>query len=637
MPESAADNPEAPAATAAAGPVRPPAHTPVITDVWSWTTHKYRIRAAASLSANFLLFSGLCAFTHWLHSGRLDFSLDSYIKPLRFWGLPTQNLYDFIVFPINVVNTQMHALVIGLLFATIVAVPISVAILYRLRAALPFLAVVVVLAHLPWMAVTLLGSCVLAAAKPFRMSFKFGSALVGMLPVLLYLYLATRGPTALTSASISPEQKLLLAAPWVLAILAACTMLAVIILLAWIVNYRPGVVAPVMALMFVAPVMLFSRYVGVDELHYRLLESQFGPRSERFAPVQDVAGQILQLVHTWTRPGLIPEQRREKLLALLSNEPREVASLQRRFARRLLLDLMDSRREAAEACRKFIADHPRSQYVPCALFIWGQALDTRLDERKLPLERDLFRELYTDFPHAESETVWKDLLTRYPHTPLAVAARRRFAQLRLRSGDAEGALTVLTGLGTAPDARSAAPPTQPARPLLRTLPPETGLGYDPDQDRFEAECLRELIGQNQADPKYGTAVLAELAGLDPHRPAYAEQLLRLAERYPDSRLYDDLLVRWAKATPDPEQRAAQLRACVDRFEHSDALAEALFELADLEVQAAGSADRAQRETGVARLRALVSRFPQSCWARRAAERLSRFDPEFRPSTQGTGP
>ena len=599
-----------------------------IDNVWARAEGRHRYRALALLLANWVLFCGLCVFTHWLHVGSpFNFAFYTYVEPLRFLGLQTQNLYDFVLFPISVDQTPIHGVVIGLLIASIVAVPISVSILYRFRSALPFIAAVLVFAHLPWMAITLVASCVLAAVRPFRMSFRFGSALVGMLPVLLYLFLATRGPTEPLSASVSPERKLLLAGPWVLAIIAACTMMAVIIFIAYVANYRPGAVALVMAVMFATPAILFQTSVGMDELQYRVLESKYGPRSERFQPVQDATDTILGMLHEWTNPDKEREPRRRALHAVWNADPEEQFALKRRVSRRLLLDLMDDRREAYEACKEFIADHPTGRYVPCALFIQARALDTRLDERTL-IGEQAQRELYTDFPNVESEPIWTNLLTEYPRSRLAVAARRRVAQLRLRKGDVDGALAALT-----PPARAETDQPARAQPLLHARPPESSLEYEPDQDLFEAECLRELIIANRGDPKYGVAPLQALAALDPHRQGYRDQLLRLAQQYPDSRLCDNFFVRWAGAAPNREERAAKLQACIERFPTGDALPEAMFELADLEMQAPGTGNEARRAAGNAHMRALVERFPQSCWARRATERLRILDPKLAPASQ----
>lgn len=608
---------------------RPPAHTPEITDVWSWTARKYRIRATILLLVNVVLFCGLCAFTHWLRVGKpLAFRAQDYLDPLRLWGPNTQNLYDFILFPIRVDHTPMHGVVIGLLLAAIVAMPISVAILYRFRSALPFVAAVLVFAHMPWMAFTLLISCTLAAVRPFRMRFRYGSALLAMVPVLIYLFLATRGPTDPLSGSISPEERLLLIAPWVLAMLAACTMMAVVIFIARVVNHRPGAIAPVMAVMFATPALLFQAYIGVDELHYRVLEAQHGPRSERFEPVRDETDAIFDLVHRYTHPSANREPFRSALMGVWHSDPQQQRLLKQRIAHDLLLSLMNHRRETYEACKEFIADHPTSRYVPNVLFVQARALDTRLDERTL-LENPARRELYTDFPHAESEPIWKSLLTQYPDSPLAVAARLRNAQLLLRHGDVAGALEALDQEAVQ---RAAEAAVRTPRAFLRSPPPETSLEYIPDQDLFELRQLRELILANRADPTYGDAPLQALATLDPHRRGYRAQLARLAHQYPDSLLYDNLVVRWASRGSDRELRIRNLMACLALFPGGDARVEALFELGELKTQAFGT-DPALRAAGIERYRQVVSDFPQSVWAGRAAERLSKLVPRAAVTTE----
>jgi len=55
--------------------------------------------------------------------------------------------------------------------------------------------------------------------------------------------------------------------------------MAIVLTIARLVNYRPGAIAPLMAIMFATPVVLFETKVGRDELSYRLLERDFGPNS----------------------------------------------------------------------------------------------------------------------------------------------------------------------------------------------------------------------------------------------------------------------------------------------------------------------------------------------------------------------
>lgn len=587
-------------------------------DVWSRTDAKHRKRAVYFLASSFLLFCGLCTFTYWLHTARVvDFSYESYAAPLRVSGAQTQTLNDFILYPISVDQTPMHGVVLGLLLASIFAVPISVAIFYRFPFALPFVAAVGVLAHHPWMAVTLVFSCILASVRPFRLSFRFGSGLLGMLPVILYLYLATRGGEQATSAS--PEDRLLLAGPWALAILGACAMLAASVFIAYLVQYRPGAITPVMAVMFVMPVALFHAYVGADELGYRVLESRYGPRSARFEPSQDAGERIRALIHQWTAPGREPDA----LRGVLGDNPAAQAELRQRVARKIYKEFLDDRREAYQACADFIADHPASRYTPNVLFIQATALDTRLDERRLN-ESAAQRVLYADYPHVQSEPVWNALLGSAPESPLACAAGLRCAQLRLRRGDVDGALALLEQVRMPPP-RAAA--TQPGVPrLLRNEPAERSLGFEPAPYVFEAQRLREMILANRGDPRWGDDPLRELASLDPHRALYEEHLAGLAARFRDASLHDNLVVLWCGSFGQRAAQIANLSQFVRENETGDALPEAAFRLADLEVQSVGADREALRSAGIARMREVAGRFGASCWGRAAAERLRILEP-----------
>ena len=604
---------------------------PPIVDVWSRAEPKYRVRAVVLLLLTLMLFCGMCVFTHWLHVARpFDFSLNSYTAPMKFWGEQTQNLNDFVLYPISVEQTPMHAVVLGLLVATIVAVPISVAILYGFPYALPFVAAVFVFAHLPWMALTLVGCCILAAVKPFRLSFRFGAALVGMLPVILYLYLATRGTPQQIETYASPDQKLALAAPWILAILAACAMLATILLIARIVNYRPGAVPPVMAVMFATPAILFHVYVGFDEVSYRVLEAEYGPRSQRFA-AHDVTGKIREAISVW-----IDDPTPEQLLSIVAGQIEPLLALHQWLAHQLQKEFLADRRMAYEACRRFIADHPGSRYVPNVLYIQAWVLDSRVDARKSSSPgASLRRELYSDFPHVQSEEAWRPLLNKYADSPLAIAARLRIAQLHLRRGEVAEALDLLAACHApaeeAPETQASTQPVPRAR-WLRAPDPESSLGFEPGPYLREGERLRELILANKDDTKRGTTPLQKFASLDPHRPTYREQLLHLAEVCRDALLYDNLVVEWAATAPDRVRRVELLDACIYSFPNGDAVAKAIFRLAELEIQARGEDSEPRRQRGLALMHELRERFPDTYWGREAAERLRALEPRVEPGS-----
>lgn len=577
-------------------------------DVWSRTEPKYRVRAVVLLALNLVLFCGLCAFTHWLHVGQaLEFSAESYLRPLRLSGSDTQTLYDFVLFPINVARIPIHAVVLGLLLASIVAVPIVIAILYRFVFALPFVAAVLLLAHLPWMALTLLGSCVLASVPPFRMRFRYGSALVGMLPVLVYLYLATRAAPGQVGQYASPMQQSLLIAPWVLAVLLACGMMAVVLLVWRTLNHRPGAVAPVLAFMFLTPVVLFHVSVGADELHFRVLETRYGPHSPGFEPTEDTTEDIRTMMALADRPAYY-----EHLMAVWKGE---VEPTKRAIIWRMTVRLLEVRAAAYDACKFFLADHPNSRYVPDVLYMQARALDTRLDERRLVASPPK-RELYVDFPHPQSEKPWTALFSDHPDTPFSIAAGLRLAQLRLRRGEVNEAERILW---TVLDRSARVAATQPGRADRLTLGREAGgVEFEPQPYLREARRLYELIGANRDDPHFGNEPLTRLAALDPHRVRYADELLRLAQAFRGGRLHDNVMLAWISTCADEGERAARLLALAEAFPDGDACAEALLHAAEHELR---SGDAEVRQRGVARLRDVAERFAESAAGAQAAERL----------------
>lgn len=599
---------------AAVATVEPP---PELVDVWARTEPRYRVRAAILYVLNLLLFAGVCSFTYWLSRLRMfDFSLESYLGPARFW-VPSYNLTDFILSPINVVQFPEHGVVLGLLIASIVAVPILISILYRFPYALPFVGSVLLFAHLPWMCATLLGSCVLASVRPFRMQFRFGSALLGLMPVVAYLYLANGGNELLEEAS--PTERLLLMAPWILAILAAALMIATVLVISWLVNYRPGGVAPVVAVMFATPVVLFHARVGVDELKYRALEARCGPQSSQFQPVQDLDPELRELVGKFASDPEYLSRYWSDLLGALGGEPGPINSA---VWEHLLVEFLAERHDAFEDAKAFIADHPRSRYVPNALFIQARTLDTRLAMH--PSEPPRRRELYSDFPHVQSESVWLALLNGHPHSPLSIAAGYRLAQLHLRRGEVDAALAKLDAAQRIAASLAGNPASQPAKgEWLKRLPPETSLNFQAGPYLVDARRLASQIRDNRDDPKYGNQPLAELASLDPRRSEYRRELTVLTEAYRDAKLYDNLLVRRALVDPDIERRAEELARLIPTLTSGDALPEAQYHLADIELQRGGETGR---ERGIARLREIVSRFGDSVWAIEAADRLEHAEP-----------
>ena len=161
-----------------------------LTDVWSRSGSKYRIRSILLLAVNIVLFAAVGSFAYWLRSGEVFApARDGYWDLLSqtFWGVGRAevSLGALLMEPIGVQAVPIQIPIVGLLMAALISIPILVAILYRFWSSLPLIAVVGFLAAMPWLALTLLGSCLLASVRPFRTRLRFMSALIGLIPAIV--------------------------------------------------------------------------------------------------------------------------------------------------------------------------------------------------------------------------------------------------------------------------------------------------------------------------------------------------------------------------------------------------------------------------------------------------------------------
>jgi ABC-type sugar transport system permease subunit len=160
---------------AAADGAHDPAPAPPVRDVWSRSGAKYRRRAIVLLLVNVLLFAAVGSFAFWLRTGHhfapaVDNYWSLFGKTFQPMGEERITLSDFLTFPISIYQVPLQIVILGLLLAALVSIPILVSILYRFFACIPFLLVVAFLAVMPWLAITLAGSCLLASVRPFRCS-----------------------------------------------------------------------------------------------------------------------------------------------------------------------------------------------------------------------------------------------------------------------------------------------------------------------------------------------------------------------------------------------------------------------------------------------------------------------------------
>lgn len=595
---------------------------PVITDVWSRTTTKYRARAIVLLIVNILLFGCLTCFAYWVREGRLLApATESYWQQIvatftTIGGDAT--LANFVLFPIRLDLVPWHGVVVGLMLAALVSIPILISILYRFPACLPFILLVAFLAVMPWLAVTLTGACILASVKPFRFRFRYASALLGLVLVIFYFYGASR-QTAAPFAQFPPEDRIVFMFPWVLATIASCAIMGGVLALARLVNYRPGVVAPSLLVSFIIPMVLFARHVGPDELYYRLLEEHV---RKAFLP-RDVTALFEHAVHDeWSRrPAPRPAGSAVR------------ATLDFRLAS-ALDDNVDPRNIFAEQrialiaeCDRFLRAYPHSRYAANVLYLKARTMDMRVDEAAL-LEAKKMLRFYDDFPAATSEMTWRKVVYNDSESDKSAVARLMLARIYARQGRMDEALQLLEELVNTFDARESGNKDRSVKKVLESKPPDDSLKIPVDRVLLQARQLQALLRENIHDPRYGLRPFCGskpgersqngLLQLDPRHPLYRTNLLRLIsdQGYPDCLLADNICLLAALQVVDAKQRIQALEDCLKRYPSGDARPESLYRLG-VAYHEAQQAARARRT-----LEAMLAEFPDDpLWSAPARDRL----------------
>lgn len=593
-------------------------------DVWTRSGSTYRVRATVLLLINMLLFAGVGNFAFWLRTGEwfapvlqgYGDALRQTFLSVRVAGYSGVSLGKLLLEPISVQDVPLQIPIIGLLMASLISIPILVSILYRFWAAIPFVAVVGFLAVMPWLAITLLGSCLIASVKPFRTRFRFMSALLALIPVAAYMILAWSGTTDDVVGRIDPIDRIKFVAPWVLAIVAAAIAFALVLSIAKIVDYRPGAIAPLLAIMFGLPVAMFETYVGRDELYYRRLErTQAGYFADCDAsqPLDQAAAEA------WARrpvPRASLQAIREVmeaqwLLGLASDiSPFESA-------------LAQYQSELVAQCDWFLRNFPDSRYAPNAIFIKARALDTRVDPDEF--RRTKWVRYYDDFPSTASSAAWEMLLANSPNTLLGAVAILRLAQLEARDGEVDHAVGRLKTLIRRFDERrpgESAHETSgdPLKSVMTRDHPETTLEISLKGVLLEAHRLHGLLTENRRDPLWGDEPLCGtrrskddlrfgMLDLVPRHSRYVENLQKIKKRYPNCLVADNIDLESAKVTSDSALRIQRLKQCLDQYANGDAAPETLFHLANAYRQ---SDNLVAAEKVLARL---LSQYPDSFWTR----------------------
>jgi outer membrane protein assembly factor BamD (BamD/ComL family) len=610
---------------------RPETQTQIV-DVWSRTSPKHRRRAVLMLLLLGVLFAGLCCFTFWLRTGSYgpwqhDGYWDLMARSLRPAGSNQVTLNNFLSAPISVKDVPIHGVIMGLLFAALCSIPLLVAILYRFPSSLPFGVMVMFLASMPWLGVTVLVGCLLTALRPFKFSFRYASALLGLVPVGIYFISASWEPEGSPISLV--QHRALLYAPWVLALLGSCVICAVALAITRLIGYRPGGIPPMLAALFAIPVFLFHTQVGQDELEFRILEQEIGPGSkEVFATVDLKEEANKSATRRWSETS--GESYDEIYRAMLDRKIVE-AQLQAEI----------DRSRAVERSDLFMERFTKSRHIPDVLFLRGQALDQRLQQTRLLA--DLRAEYRSDMPAHASRRTWETLEKEFPRAPQAAVALLKLAVLRACDGDLDRAVDSLSRLIESFDAAGATTQAgEPARGPSSVFrkPAATDLTVETSGMVLQARRLREMLAACRQDPVRPYADVFVLPStnrnetvhpvqllfqLDDTNPRYRGNLEGITSAFPSSETAGYVDIRLAMLEPAVSRRIRRFQQAAQTLAGRPSGAEALFRLGD------ARQDDSILDEAKSAFDQLVKNYPESCWAAEAKERLSSL-----PMLEATG-
>jgi outer membrane protein assembly factor BamD (BamD/ComL family) len=421
-------------------------------------------------------------------------------------------------------------------------------------------------------------------------------------------------------SQLAPAEQIKLYFPWLWSMIWAALLMGAVLLLARVVNYRPGVIAPLLAVSFAIPVALFEGQVGRDELYYRLLEREYGPRSPDYFVDLDRPAVIERLAERWLRTRRTPNQSLKAIRAEIRDwwafAPErirdELAALQE--------ELASGQFDVVSACDRFLRDYSKSKYVPSVLYIKARALDMRINE---PLFLRAGRlEHYLDYPSRASRPVWVTLLTRHPDSTLSAVARLRLARFYAQERRVGQAIDVLNELEDV--VRERQQTGEQSTSLFEAEPPAASLAVSLERVLEDGRKLRDLLQRNR-DAQYSDTPLVLLMKSDARHTQYERNLRDLRQRYPQSALADNIDLRLILRARSRTWRAAQLSRFVQERAEGDAVERALFELGALLER------DAQPQRALETWERLLTRYPESPWCVDAARRIDQMERYGRPN------
>jgi len=445
----------------------------------------------------------------WTLRHLLTGQVDPFVRPavdLGAWG----------TWPVSVVDRPVYALVLGGWLGMLAATPVLTGMMYGKRGGWLLAVLIALLGPSVPLAGAVAVGVWIGAGQSLRLSSKLASALLGLVPAIVYLFVATAltdftkgeasasgaaGAPVLVSAgrTLPPALRSVAYVPPVMAAVVAAAAAALVVAIGradrWHVRW-PGSVLTVLT---AGPVLALLALVGIDEVRYGLL---LGPASP--------AG-------PWSIPARSETDRLREFLAHHPASPRADRA-RARLAERLARS--SGRAEALGLWRQILDRHPQSPYAADACLHLGDAAAEagRFDQAETQWGQALDRAAAVE-PPAEDPlagfSVLRDLF--------AVGNRLRAREQAERLADLRQA--ALVRLAVLDENRTDTPENRRALALyVRALALR---GTNPYREA--------LLEAREADPDGALAdnVAFDLAMLMPGEADRLEALAAVAETWPD--------------------------------------------------------------------------------------------------------
>lgn len=550
-------------------------------------------RRALFVSVNLLIYTGVNAFWRFLATGQWDnFNVHAYWRGL-------QAPFEGLSHPLGVIHYPWMILVFGLLMSVIVFTPIVIAVLYRLRVALLFLLVAAAVGQAPALVVGAGLGCLAAARTKLRSNLPMVAVLLGLAPMVVVIALLDLlGMLMPGDVAAQPMWRWLMYMPFFVTGVLAVIALAIILALANLARFRPGVIWPVLAVLLIGPLWMFYDLVGQDELRFALMTHS--GRSEALCPDDRLLPELT-----------VDEFRRQHGAQGLADDL---------LAARAHDALQQQRAALNSAGQEFVDRYPLSKRTPEVLWIMGQSLSLRRDMAAL---RDGSVRYSAARVRPESEALWQKLLDRYESSPQAALAQLHLAELALRRNEPQQAYALLA------DAYAALATQMPS--YADRLAPQHRWGLFAERAQYPStsyfvaalrrtQYLLWLMDRNLIlDNPRAAEALSEWLKIDPAEEAdLAKALADRAQKYSQTDLADNLQLARALIEPDVQRRADRLADLATGS--GDAAIEANYERGRLIMDSAAAGDRDELARAAACFQNVLDEAPNP-WHELAAQRL----------------